>query len=207
MLVIPNHISSILMVMKQIKNILLLGTLAITTSLSELNSLESPLSAPNHNDSILFTNGFDFPVGKPDGLGYYNAQGFMKNNHLGEDWNGIHGGDSDLGDPIYAIANGYVYSAKNLNGGWGNVIRLIHYLPNGQKVESVYAHCDTITIPTKQWVTKGQIIGTIGNANGRYKAHLHFEIRSILYAPIGPGYSSDTSGYLNPTAFINTHRK
>jgi hypothetical protein len=43
---------------------------------------------------------FDFPAGKPDGEGYYNAQGFGKNNHLGADWNGNGGGNTDLGDTI-----------------------------------------------------------------------------------------------------------
>jgi len=47
---------------------------------------------------------FDFPVGRPDAKGYYNAQGFGKNAHLGDDWNGTGGGNSDLGDPIYEEA-------------------------------------------------------------------------------------------------------
>ncbi|MEM8889827.1 MAG: M23 family peptidase, partial [Bacteroidota bacterium] len=36
---------------------------------------------------------FDYPVGKPDARGYYNAQGFQKNNHLGDDWNANTGGN------------------------------------------------------------------------------------------------------------------
>ena len=75
-----------------------------------------------NDDTIQFTNGFDFPVGKPDATAYYNAQGFTENGHLGEDWNGIGGGNTDLGDPIYAVANGYVSFSENVNGGWGNVI-------------------------------------------------------------------------------------
>lgn len=49
---------------------------------------------------------FDYPVGKPPGNGYYIAQKFQENAHLGEDWNAVTGGNTDLGDPIYAIANG-----------------------------------------------------------------------------------------------------
>ena len=30
------------------------------------------------------TNGFDYPVGKPDGEGYYNAQKFGENNLIDE---------------------------------------------------------------------------------------------------------------------------
>ena len=150
---------------------------------------------------------FDFPVGKPGAKGYYNAQGFGKNNHLGDDWNGVNGGNSDLGDPIYAVGNGYISSAKDLEGGWGNVIRIIHKLYNGKEIESLYAHCDTILVKPKQWIKKGEQIGTIGNANGTYLAHLHLEIRDSINLSIGAGYSENTAGYLDPTKFIKDHRK
>ncbi len=145
---------------------------------------------------------FDFPVGKPNARGYYNAQKFKENNHLGDDWNSVKGGNSDLGDPIYTIANGYIKFAKNIGGGWGNVIRINHKLSNGKVIESLYAHCDTIVVKQGQWVKKGTQIGTIGNADGQYLAHLHLEIRDDIYLPIGGGYSKDTKGYLDPTKFI-----
>lgn len=152
-------------------------------------------------------NSFDFPVGKPNAKGYYNAQKFQENNHLGDDWNSVKGGNSDLGHPIYAIANGYVKEAKDYGGGWGNVIRILHYLPNAKKVESLYAHCDKIIVKKNTWVTKGEQIGTIGTANGAYLAHLHFEIRNDISLPLGGGYSSDTRGYIDPTKFIKNHRR
>ena len=34
----------------------------------------------------------------------YNAQRFTENHHLDDDLNGIGGEDSDLSDPIYAVA-------------------------------------------------------------------------------------------------------
>lgn len=151
-------------------------------------------------------NKFDYPVGKPDAKGYYNAQPFGENNHLGDDWNAVTGGNTDLGDPIYAVANGYVISAKDIKGGWGNVIRIVHELPNKKKIESIYAHCDSIFVKQEQWVKRGEQIGTIGNANGQYYAHLHLEIRNDISMPIGGGYSKETKGYLNPTNFIKRHR-
>ncbi|WP_233268062.1 M23 family metallopeptidase [Algibacter sp. L3A6] len=117
-------------------------------------------------DTIKFTNGFDFPVGKPNAKKYYNAQKFGENEHLGDDWNGVGGGNTDLGDPIYSIANGYVSYAENVYGGWGNVIRIVHYIDNENQIESLYAHCDEIIIKKGDYIEKGQKIGTIGNNNG-----------------------------------------
>jgi len=157
-------------------------------------------------DSSFISNSFDFPVGKPNANGYYNAQKFQENMHLGDDWNAVTGGNSDLGDPIYSIANGYVKFAEDYGGGWGNVIRVIHKMPNGKMIESLYAHCDTILVKEKQWITKGMKIGTIGNVDGEYLAHLHFEVREDLELPIGYGYSDITTGYLDPTKFIKENR-
>ncbi len=152
------------------------------------------------------SDGFNFPVGKPDTIGYYNAQKFQENNHLGDDWNGVRGGNSDLGDPIYAIANGYITEVKDYEGGWGNVLRILHIHQN-KLYESVYAHCDTILIQKESFIKKGTKIATIGNCNGTYLAHLHFEIRDSLFMDIGPGYSDNIDGYLDPTKFIIEHPK
>ena len=125
---------------------------------------------------------------------------------MGDDWNAVTGGNSDLGDPIYTIANGYVSFSEDYGGGWGNIIRIIHKLPDSTIVESLYAHCDTILIKKGDWVKRGDQIGTIGNVDGLYLAHLHFEIRDSINMPIGGGYSSNTKGYLDPTKFIRQHR-
>ncbi len=154
-------------------------------------------------------DGFDFPVGPPDAAGYYNAQPFGRNLHLGDDWNGKGGGDSDLGDPVYAIAHGYVTRAEDEGGGWGKVVRVVHHFPeNGstRTVESLYAHLDTLMVSEGSWLRRGQQLGTIGNAGGRYPAHLHLEIRDSAGMPLGGGYSHDTRGYLRPTEFIKAYR-
>ena len=164
------------------------------------------------SDTILFipdgfiANIFNYPVGIPDGEGYYNAQGFGDNTHLGDDWNAVTGGNSDLGDPIYAVANGYIKFAEDNGPGWGNVIRMNHHLADSTIVESLYAHCDTIMVQSGVWITIGTQIGTIGNADGIYNAHLHFEMRNKINMPIGGGYSINTEGYIDPTFFIDEHR-
>lgn len=157
-------------------------------------------------DTVKFTDGYDFPVGKPDSAKYYNAQKFQENNHLGDDWNGVGGGNSDLGDNIYVIANGYVSFAEDIKGGWGKVLKIIHYNPDKTKVESLYAHCMELFVKEGQFVSKGERIATIGNADGVYLAHLHLEIRNKIGMPIGNGYSTQTEGYLDPTKFIKNNR-
>lgn len=149
---------------------------------------------------------FDYPVGPPDGKGYYNAQVFRKNNHLGEDLNGLGGGNSDLGDPVYAIASGRVKFAADNGPGWGIVVRIVHYLPEGDSIESLYAHFDTLIVSENEWVRRGTQIGTIGNADGWYPAHLHFEMRENLNLPIGGGYSVYSEGFIDPSLYIDQHR-
>jgi murein DD-endopeptidase MepM/ murein hydrolase activator NlpD len=149
------------------------------------------------------TCGFAFPVGPPDGTGYYDAQSFGENDHLGNDWNGLGGGDTDLGFPVFAVADGVVLDAADHEGGWGNVIRITHAC--GERVESLYAHLDRIYVVAGARVRRGQPIGTIGNAGGQYRAHLHFELRDRPL-PLGAGYATDPTGYLDATDYIRRHR-
>ena len=166
-------------------------------------------------DSLFYYNpeflshSFDFPVGKPDGENYYLASKFGYRNHLGEDWNGKGGGNSDLGDPVYAIGSGIVTVSEEICCGWGNVVRVVHKLeghPEFQYLESVYAHLDQKYVEEGQLLTKGQMLGTIGTANGTYLAHLHLELRDFIDMTMGPGYSSDWEGYLDPSDFIRKNR-
>ena len=150
-------------------------------------------------------DGFDFPVGHPDAEGYYDAQPFGTDEHLGHDWNGNGGGDSDYGDPVHSIARGRVVFAQDVGGGWGNVVRIVHACDDGT-VESVYAHLATITVVPEQTVQRGELVGTIGDAGGQYLAHLHLELRDAPGLPLGGGYGPDTTGYLDATAFIAAHR-
>lgn len=180
-----------------------------------LTTLIQPIYNVNQLDSIFYFNpefvsdGFDFPVGKPNAENYYLASKFGNRNHLGEDWNGKGGGNSDLGDPVYAIADGVITFSEEVCCGWGNVIRVIHRLdqdPNLKYVESVYAHLDRIDVSNGQKVKRGEIIGTIGTANGKYMAHLHLELRDFINMALGPGYSQDHFGYMDPSDFINLNR-
>lgn len=151
----------------------------------------------------------DYPMAhslqQPVPSNYYDAQPFGENNHLGSDWNAPTGGNTDLGEPFFATGNGIVTKAENIGGGWGNVIIIKHQLSNGDENESLYGHANEILVNEGDIVSKGQTIGTIGNNNGMYYAHLHFEIRKKPSNDVGGGYSTDISNHYNPTTFIKNN--
>jgi murein DD-endopeptidase MepM/ murein hydrolase activator NlpD len=152
---------------------------------------------------------FDFPIGSEHGAFAYNAQPFTENRHLGDDLNGIGGENSDLGDPVFAVADGRVIYAQEGGPGWGNIVIVLHaYDENGARryVESYYAHLQSFSVAVLDDVLRGEQIAKVGNANGKYWAHLHFEMREYVTPFVGPGYREDTRGWLNPSEFIQQHR-
>lgn len=179
--------------------------------------LYNPVFAGNTN-----IDGFDFPVGKPDGANYTNGSipggndgwGFVEWNgsvwHPGEDWNRKGAGQKDFGDPIYAIADGVVVTTKNYGGNWGKIILIKHEAPNGVIYWSQYAHLSEILIKENDVVARGLQIGTMGDANGRWASHLHFEIRNKNLSAQNwtGGWSIEKvkENYLEPTVFINSNR-
>jgi hypothetical protein len=156
---------------------------------------------------VPLADGFQIPVGKPPGEGYYVFRGYAPNGHLGEDWNGKGGGDTDLGDPVYACADGVVVFSYDVRVGWGNVVIIRHAYrdPDGtmRQVDSLYAHLDRRTVRKDQIVRRGQQIGTIGTAHGRYAAHLHFEMRKNLQVGMNRSqFPRDFSVYYSPRQFM-----
>lgn len=164
---------------------------------------------------VELADGFDYPVGKPNAEGYYKARGLRLRSprHFGEDWNGKGGGDTDLHDPIYAIANGVVTFAYDIKQGWGRVIIIRHAYrdPKTGKVkycDSLYGHNRKMLVEVGQKVKRGQQIATMGNNRGMYSAHLHFEIRHDI--TIGMARNSCPATFehwADPTEFIKKYRK
>ncbi len=170
-----------------------------------------PVSAKSTSHYI--ADGFDYPVGRPDAGGYYKARGFYPNGHLGEDWNGRGGGNTDEGDPIYAIAHGVVVYSDDFKAGWGNVIIIRHAYreKNGQiaYIDSLYGHLKARLVREGARVSRGEKIGTMGRGpRGMYYAHLHFEIRKNLAVGMHrSAYKRDYSVYHSPTHFIEKYRR
>src|SRR5437667_1039374 len=175
---------------------------------------ESPAAqSTSFSGQMAFTklaDGFDLPVGKPDGRGYYKARGMRAHGHLGEDWDGVRGGDTDLGDPVCSIGAGVVVFARDCHMGWGNVIIVRHaYRENGtiKNIDSLYGHLGSILVRRGQAVSRGQKIGTIGTAHGLYDAHLHLEIRKNIEIGMSrASFARDLSNYCEPSQFILAHR-
>lgn len=173
---------------------------------------------PTKGASQIIADGFDYPTGKPNAQGYYDAQNFgqwnakFKGYHTGEDWNGNNGNDSDLNDPVYSIANGEIMTSE-FKKVWGNVVVIQHILPNNIKIYSMYGHLNNIHIRKGDLVKRGQQIGTIGKGeNNRYSAHLHFEIRTDtnpdkLKPGIGYSKTPKPNGWVDPSEFIDSHRQ
>ena len=153
--------------------------------------------------AVRVADGFQCPVGvNGNGEGYYIARGYRANGHLGEDWNGLRGGDTDLGDPVYATAHYHV--------GWGNVVILRHAYSDGSSlkyVDSLYGHLLDFKVEEGDQVRRGQLIGHIGNNNGMYDAHLHFEMRkNLTIGMYRSSFARDFSNYFSPTEFVAAHR-
>lgn len=152
------------------------------------------------------TTRWDWPLGGRNGALAYNAQAFLTNNHLGDDFNGIGGWNSDLGDPVYASADGVVVFSGWPADGWGNVVILLHEMPDGELVESFYGHLDSIHVPVGARVRRGETVGTVGNAAGVYLAHLHFEIRRSPVLAVGGGYAGSQLDRMSGERFLQKRR-
>ncbi|MCX6744836.1 MAG: peptidoglycan DD-metalloendopeptidase family protein [Candidatus Parcubacteria bacterium] len=145
-------------------------------------------------------------------------------------------GVNDLGKPLYAIANALIWDF-GWTQGWGNylILRIQSYsdqpfmLSDGTTVSEIYVlygHLNEIKVikdngqvisqsalvKKQTYLLKGWQLGTIGDANGNFSPHLHFEIRKSGYSQLGAGYwtVTDLNGFtkyfVDPLEFIDNNR-
>lgn len=95
------------------------------------------------------------------------------------------------GQPIYAVADGYVVTSTRLTGSYGNYILIAH--ANG--LYTLYAHGldGSRTVSAGQTVKQGQQIMKVGNTGNSTGPHLHFEVRK------SPGTYSNR---VNPIGYL-----
>jgi murein DD-endopeptidase MepM/ murein hydrolase activator NlpD len=129
----------------------------------------------------------------------------------GEDWGGRGGGDTDLGQPVYAAAAGTILAAGYYGPQWNYVVLIKHTLPGDVVVLTQYAYLQDIT-KNSGTVDYREVIGHIGKGAGG--SVLHFEVRkeSMLEFPADYWPSNDGKDdewvrrhYYSPTLFIRTH--
>ena len=165
---------------------------------------------------------FRYPVGAADGTGWIGntngIQWLQQWNYGGTCGSVYHpaidfnkdgtSGNGDLGEPVYAVANGVVTFSGSAGATWGEVMLIEHTLSDGSKVWSQYGHVRSRLFSTGAAVSKGQQIAQVGNANGAWYAHLHFEVRKVSMTagafPCGQSRAYVEARYYEPQAFIRT---
>ena len=93
------------------------------------------------------------------------SRGF-KNNHHGIDIVGEHG------SPILAAHNGFVIYKGSGFSGYGKMV----ILDDGKGWATIYSHMSEILVKEKMFVSRGDMIGKMGNTGRSTGTHLHFEL-------------------------------
>jgi len=88
--------------------------------------------------------------------------------------------DAPYGTPVRAAAEGDVASAS-MRAGYGREIVLDH----GHDLQTVYGHLSAIAVLAGQHVTRGQVIGYVGQSGRATGPHLHYEVR-VHNVPVNP---------------------
>lgn len=113
-----------------------------------------------------------------------------------EDWNLESGGNTDLGEPLFAPFAGLVLNARNCGGTVGRVVQILGFVENVGAIVWTGWHLHQIAILAGVIVEVGAMIGSIGNADGWYRgAHLHEQICIV-----------GSQGVPSPTTFASDDR-
>ncbi len=121
--------------------------------------------------------------------------------------------DADAHSPVYAAASGVVTHADRLPG-WGQVIVIKHdpLITDGQVVYGRYAHVENVRVQVGQRVTRGEQIASVGNAEGAFPYHLHFDLSPTAILQTQPWHwpkldlNNLTANYIDPRTYISGHR-
>ena len=84
------------------------------------------------------------------------------------------------GSAVRAAADGEVIGA-NMGSGYGREVTINH----GNDVLTVYGHLSAMVVVPGQHVTRGQVIGYVGQSGRSTGPHLHYEVR-VHMVPVNP---------------------
>ncbi len=79
---------------------------------------------------------------------------------------------AERGTEIYATGAGKVVKVEASRRGYGNNVIIDH----GYGYKTLYAHMSGFKVKQGQTVTRGQIIGYVGNTGTSVSPHLHYEV-------------------------------
>ncbi|HEY1805499.1 MAG TPA: M23 family metallopeptidase [Terracidiphilus sp.] len=88
--------------------------------------------------------------------------------------------DAPYGTPVRAAGDGEVTGAQ-MGAGYGREITLDH----GHDVMTLYGHLSAAAVVPGQHVTRGQVIGYVGESGRATGPHLHYEVR-LHDVPVNP---------------------
>ena len=76
------------------------------------------------------------------------------------------------GTPIYATGDGKVFKVSKSKRGYGNHVVIDH----GYGYKTLYAHMSKTAVKRNQKVSRGDVIGFVGNTGKSVAPHLHYEV-------------------------------
>jgi murein DD-endopeptidase MepM/ murein hydrolase activator NlpD len=88
--------------------------------------------------------------------------------------------EAPYGSPVRATADGEV-TGTTMGAGYGRQIVLSH----GHDVVTLYGHLSAMAVVPGQHVSRGQVIGYVGQSGRATGPHLHYEVR-VHNVPVNP---------------------
>jgi hypothetical protein len=121
--------------------------------------------------------------------------------------------NSDQHKEIYAIGDGTVTYAQRFPNpeAWGKLVIIDHGMVDGRPLFSRYAHVEAINVSLGQPVRTGDEIAKVGNGDGLFSYHLHFDISITEIFRTRPGHwpgrdrTSLRANYVNPQKWLQEH--
>ena len=119
----------------------------------------------------------------------------------------MHGGIdlmAPYGTEVLATADGKVVEVLRQGRGLGNMVIIDH----GNGFKTVYAHLSDIYVAINQKVSRGKVIGKVGNSGDSFASALHYEVRkqgrsvdpvNYFFGSLSPALSSEMLLIANTT--------